>query len=107
MTKHEHEVAYICGAISDDPNYAFKFADAQMVLEMLGYQVLIPTMIPPVLTYSEHMAIDLKMVECADVLVKLPDADRSKGAGREIHRAAIHDKRIISYKGIDTERPRW
>jgi len=107
LIEHEHEVAYICGAISDDPNYPFKFADAQMVLEMLGYQVLIPTMIPAVLTYSEHMAIDLVMVECADVLVKLPDADKSKGAGREQHRAAMHDKRIILYKGIDTEPPRW
>jgi len=79
----------------------------QMVLEHLGYQVLSPIMIPAILTYSEHMAIDLAMVECADVLVKHPDAVSSKGAQREQHRAAIHEKRIILYKGIDTEPPRW
>lgn len=107
MIKHEHEVAYICGAISDDPAYVLKFSEAMMVLEFLGYQVLLPTMIPPILTYSEHMAIDLVMVECADVLVKLPDYAKSKGAQREQHRAAIHEKRIILYKGIDTEPPRW
>lgn len=107
MIKHEHEVAYISACISDDPEYILKFSEMQMVLEFLGYEVLSPTMIPPILTYSEHMAIDLQMVEAADTLVKHPDSIKSKGAGREQHRAAIHDKRIILYKGIDTERPRW
>ena len=105
--KHEHEVAYISGAISNDPEYKEKFNSAQMVLEHLGYLVLTPVMIPPILTYSEHMALDLVMVQVADCIVLLPDYKESKGAMRELHRANLYNSRIVFFKGLDTDKPRW
>ena len=106
---HKHEVAYISGAISGDPNYKEKFNSAQMVLEHLGYYVLSPVMIPEEisLTYSEHMAIDLVMVQVADCIVLLPDYKESKGAMRELHRANLYNSRIVFFKGLDTDKPRW
>ena len=104
---HEHEVAYISGAISSDPRYKEKFANAQMVLESLGYYVISPTMIPPVLTEDEHMLIDLRFVEVSDVIVMLPDWKKSNGAPVERDHAFALKKRIIPYKGVDTDLPRW
>ena len=104
---HAHEVAYISGAISSDPRYKEKFANAQMVLEAIGYRVISPTMIPPILTEDEHMVIDLRFVEVSDVLVLLPDWKKSNGAPVERDHAFALKKRIVPYKGVDTDRPRW
>jgi len=105
--KHKHEVAYISGAISSDPNYQEKFASAQMVLESLGYHVISPTMIPPYLTEYEHLSVDLVIVSVCDTLCLIPDWTRSSGANKEYAQANNTEKRIILYAGIDTERPRW
>ena len=103
---HAHEVAYISGAISSDPNYKEKFANAQMVLEHLGYAAISPTMIPPILTEDEHMYIDLHLIDVSDALVLLPDWTQSRGAPVERDLAMKKEKRIIYYKGVDTEPPR-
>ena len=104
---HAHEVVYISGAISSDPNYQEKFASAQMVLESLGYHVISPTMIPPHLTEYEHMDIDIVLVSVCDAFCLLPDWKISNGAPVEYEHAKDCEKRIILYAGIDTERPRW
>lgn len=103
---HEKEVAYISGAISSDPNYLQKFADAEMVLEHIGYVVLNPTSTPLGLNYDEYMKLDLLLVEIADTLVMLPDWLQSDGATLEHDHAVKLKKRIIDYRGIMTERPR-
>ena len=102
---HDKEVAYISGAISSDPDYIQKFADAQMVLEHLGYVVLNPTNTPLGLNYDEYMKLDLLLVEIADTLVMLPDWRWSPGAAREHDHARRLDKRIIPYLGINTSCP--
>lgn len=102
---HDREVAYISGAITSDPNYRQKFADAEMVLDHLGYSVLNPTILPDGLTYDEYMAIDLRFVEAADTLVMLPDWIRSHGAPIERNHALKLGKRIIPYLGLDTQLP--
>lgn len=102
---HDKEVAYISGAISSDPDYIQKFADAQMVLEHLGYVVLNPTLLPDGLTYEEYIAIDLRMVEAADTLAMLPDWRWSPGAAVEHDHARKLKKRIIPYLGIGTQCP--
>ena len=104
---HDKEIAYISGAISSDPHYREKFANAQMVLESLGYYVISPTMIPPILTYDEHMNIDIPMVLAADTLCLFADWKESGGAPVERDLAMKNGKRIIYYKGVDTEPPRW
>jgi len=102
---HEREVAYISGAITHDPHYKEKFADAEMVLEHLGYVVLNPTNTPLGLNYDEYMRIDLLLVEIADTIVMLPDWMKSDGATVEHDHAVKLGKRIIDYKGISTQSP--
>ena len=102
---HEREVAYISGAITHDPNYKAKFADAEMVLDHLGYRVINPCILPEGLHYDEYMRIDLLLVEIADTLVMLPDWLQSDGATLEHDHAVKLGKRIIAYHGIKTESP--
>lgn len=103
----EHEVVYISGAITSDPNFREKFASAQMVLEELGYLVLTPIDRPVGLTYEQHMKIDLCFVETADAICMLPDWKKSPGAKIEKYHAGEEKKRVILYAGLDTARPRW
>lgn len=94
-------IAYISGAISTDPHYRKKFANAETILRACGYDVLNPTMIPPLLTYDQHMRIDLILVEACDVIVLLPDWRYSDGANVELDRAKQLGKEIILYSSID------
>lgn len=102
---HDKEVAYISGAITHDPNYKQKFANAQTVLEYIGYAVMNPCTLPIGLTHDEYMRIDLVMVGIADTLVMLPDWTHSDGATLEHDHAVKLGKRIIDYRGISTESP--
>ena len=103
----EHEVLYLSGAITSDPHYREKFADAQMVLEFLGYIVINPCILPAGMAYDQYMKIDLCYVETADAICMLPDWTKSPGAKIEKYHAGEEKKRIIRYAGLDTERPRW
>ena len=103
----EHEVLYLIGAITSDPRYREKFADAQMVLESLGYIVINPCILPAGMTYEQYMKIDLCFVETADTICMLPDWTKSPGALVEHDHAEALKKRIILYMGIDTALPRW
>ena len=103
----EHEVLYISGAITSDPHYYEKFADAQMVLESLGYIVINPCILPAGMTYEQCMKIGLCFVETADVICMLPDWKKSPGAKVERYHAEEEKKRVILYDGLDTAKPRW
>ena len=99
---HDKEVAYISGAISSDPNYKAKFADAETVLMNLGFDVLNPTCVPALLSYEQHMQIDLIFVDACDVVVLLPDWRYSDGAQIEVDRAKALGKEIIFYENVLT-----
>lgn len=101
MTPDGKEVAYVIGAISSDPHYIRKFANAEMVLTALGYAVIVPTCIPPYLSYTGHMKCDFVFVDECDVLVPLPDWTDSPGANDEMARAIEKKKKIIFYSSID------
>ena len=103
--KHQTEIAYISGAITHDPNYKAKFADAEMVLDHLGYRVINPCILPEGLRYHEYIDVDLLLVEVADTIIMLPDWKHSDGATLEHDHAAMLKKRIIDYRGIGTESP--
>lgn len=104
---HTHEVVYISGAITGVLNYEKIFANAEMVLKELGYTVINPCILPCGLEYEEYMRADLAFVSIADTICMLPGWKKSNGAKREKARADEEKKRIISYKGIDTDKPRW
>ena len=95
-------IAYISGAISSDPNYRGKFADAETVLMNCGFDVLNPTCVPALLRYEQHMQIDMIFVEACDVIVLLPDWRYSDGSQLELDHARALEKQIIFYENILT-----
>ena len=100
MTKRK--IAYISGAISSDPHYKEKFADAETVLINCGFDVLNPTCVPALLSYSQHMQIDTIFVSACDVIVLLPDWKISDGAKEELELAQRLKKEVIHYKNVLT-----
>ncbi|NCC68776.1 MAG: DUF4406 domain-containing protein [Clostridia bacterium] len=98
----KRKIAYISGAISSDPHYAAKFADAETVLLSCGFDVLNPTCVPALLSYSRHMQIDKIFVSACDVIVLLPDWKISDGAKEELELGRRLKKEVILYKNILT-----
>ena len=100
MTKRK--IAYISGAISSDPHYKEKFADAETVLINCGFDVLNPTCVPALLSYDQHMQIDRIFVTASDVIVLLPDWTKSSGAKEELELAHRLKKEVVHYKNVLT-----
>ena len=98
----KRKIAYISGAISSDPHYLEKFADAETVLLGCGFDVLNPTCVPALLSYSQHMQIDKIFVSACDVIVLLPDWKISDGAKEELELGRRLKKEVILYKNILT-----
>ena len=96
-------VAYIAGQISDNiDRYQYDFADAEQVLEHLGYVVLSPAWLPVGLhKYEDYMEIGKKMLKAADVVFFLEGWEKSKGARKE-HELAKSQKKVIHYYNKDT-----
>ena len=88
---------YISGAISKEFNYMKKFKEAEEYLKTMGHVPLNPTVIPPILSYDEHMKIDLAMVEVCDAIYMLKGWENSKGANIE-YVNAINNKKIILFQ---------
>lgn len=94
--------AYIAGPITKRLNtYKYAFADAQMVLEFLGYKVLNPAWLPKGLKDEDYQRIDDAMLQTADVVVLLKGWERSNGARREARLAEKLGKKPIEYEHID------
>lgn len=94
--------AYIAGPITKRLNtYQCAFADAEMVLNYLGYKVLNPAWLPKGLKDEDYQRIDDAMLQTADVVVLLKGWERSKGARREARLAEQLGKKLIEYEQID------
>ena len=94
--------AYIAGPITKRLNtYQYAFADAEMVLNYLGYKVLNPAWLPKGLKDEDYQRIDDAMLQTADVVVLLKGWERSKGARREVRLAESLGKKIMLYETID------
>lgn len=89
-------LVYISGAITSDPNYKEKFADAEKKLHKLGYKVLNPCMIYEELDYEQHMHIDFAMIDVCDVVYLLEDWETSTGAIRERYHAIEKNKIVYT-----------
>lgn len=93
--------AFISGPITNRiDNYQHAFADAQMVLEFLGYKVLNPAWLPKGLKIEDYVKIDNAMLECSDVIVLLPGWENSEGSRKEVELAKQLGKQIIKYEVI-------
>lgn len=100
MTDSGLKIAYLSGRITGDPMYAYRFADAEMVLSHLGYVVLNPCILPAGMNYEDYMWIDFAMIDKCDVLVLLPTWRRSEGAKRERKYAEELGKRVMRYEDV-------
>ena len=74
---------YIAGKITGDPDYREKFARAERIWSAAGHTVLNPAILPDGLTQRDYMRICMAMVDCADLLVLLPDWMESGGSRTE------------------------
>lgn len=90
-------IAYIAGAISDNPNYEYDFADCEMVLKHMGRTVLSPTHTPFGLSWEDYMKIDKVLLEIADEVFFLDGWKKSKGAKIEHEWAKQSNKKIYYY----------
>ena len=94
--------AYIAGPITKRlKTYQHAFADAEMVLNFLGYTVLNPAWLPKGLEDEDYQRIDDAMLTAADVVVLLPGWERSKGARREAKLAERLGKTVVKYEQIE------
>lgn len=94
--------AFISGPITNRiDTYQHSFADAEMVLNYLGYKVLNPAWFPKGLKDEDYQRIDDAMLQTADVVVLLKGWERSKGARREARLAEQLGKKLIEYEKID------
>lgn len=80
-------IIYTVGSISDDPRWKSKFKAAKDHYESLGFEVLSPLDCPDGLTYCRYMQLSMEYVFRADMILALPDWDRSPGATAEIYTA--------------------
>lgn len=73
---------YIAGKITGDPDYKSKFdAMKGRILEAWPWcQVLNPADNPPGMRNADYMRLSFAMIDCADVVIFLPDWEESKGA---------------------------
>lgn len=94
--------AYIAGLITKRLNtYQYAFADAEMVLNYLGYKVLNPAWLPKGLKDEDYQRIDDAMLQTADVVVLLKGWESSKGTRREARLAEQLGKKLIEYEQMD------
>ena len=80
-------IAYTIGAIGSDPEWKPKFQAIKDRYEDLGFHVLSPLDHPDNLTYRRYMQLSMEYVFRADMILALPDWDRSPGATAEIYTA--------------------
>lgn len=93
--------AFISGPITNRiDTYQYAFADAQMVLEFLGYKVLNPAWLPKGLKIEAYVKIDNAMLECSDVIVLLPGWENSEGSRKEVELAKSLGIQIIAYERV-------
>lgn len=94
--------AFISGPITKRlKTYQYAFADAEMVLEFLGYKVLNPAWLPRGLKDKDYETVNDAMLSVADTIVLLPGWEKSPGARREARLAEEWGKQIMTYGQLE------
>lgn len=96
-------IAYIIGNSDDNAENRARYADAEMVLNALGYTVLNPFCLPR-LPAGHSMRIDFALLNAADTVCLLPDYKSNSQAKIEYDYARKMRKKILFYKKIDLRR---
>ena len=93
--------AYIAGKITGDSTYREKFQRAQKAIESEGFIVLNPAELPEGMHPSDYMRICFAMMECADVVVFLPDYYQSRGASLEYDWCQYNSKQTMFLESME------
>ena len=90
---------YIAGKITGDPNYKMKFRmTAKHIQELYPLAVILnPAELPEGLTPKDYMRLCFGMIDAADILFALPDAEESKGAKLEIAYCRYVGKGVLEW----------
>ena len=95
---------YISGPITGIENYRRIFQGAKDTLLAKGYDVVNPAELTEVIgdsfSYDEIMRIDLDLLGRCDVLVQLPEWEKSRGSNIEYGYALGSDKIILTLKEL-------
>ena len=106
-------VVYLSGGITGVPDYKNRFDNAEIALKAMGYEKIInPAHLDKVMesfSYEEYMSVCFGLIDIADVVVMLPESEKSAGATREEMYAAAKHKLIVKQwkdKDGNTHTPR-
>ena len=88
---------YIAGKITGDPGYRDKFAAAEIQLGWQGHTVLNPAELPSGMSREDYMRICFAMIDVADAVVFLPDAEESAGARLEMEYCEYIEKETVEW----------
>jgi len=87
---------YISGKITGTNDYMKRFEDAEIELQLNGYDVINPALVnsnlPECTTHDEYMKISLCMLDMCDAIYMLDGWNNSKGACIEYGYALGKDK---------------
>jgi len=95
-------VIYIGGSITDNPDFRASFSTAEAELTAAGYVALSPAWLPSGLDNAQYMRICFAMIDAADAVLFLPDAEESNGAKLEaFYCAYIHKPYVRSVEDLN------
>lgn len=102
---------YISGPITGTSDYMERFSESEKALERRGYSVINPAKIgaalPKDMLYEEIVAIDMKLLECADMIYMLRGWQTSIGANREYGYALGAGIDIVKQETILGKKPEF
>lgn len=95
----EKKRVFLCGKITGDPDYRFKFRRAETMLTNAGYHVMNPALLPGHgFNHREYMTVTLAMLSVCDEVFYLGDCSESPGAMEELERATLDGKPTHSFE---------
>ncbi|MCL2045745.1 MAG: DUF4406 domain-containing protein [Oscillospiraceae bacterium] len=93
------KTVYLAGKITGDEGYREKFAAAARELELAGFVVCNPAMLPyPGFEYDQYLRMSAAMLEECEAVCFLPDWVQSNGARLEYAMAIDAGKEIFYYR---------
>ena len=92
---------YVGGAITSDPLYEEKFAQAATKLRILNFAVMNPAVLPKRgFTHRQYMRVTIAMLDVCEILCLLPDWHKSPGTIMEFIHAILKRKSIVMFNEL-------